>query len=213
MPKHDGHEPLKKLPGFEHINSYFDKTQNIHAAKLLPGDYYVTTGSEVIVTVLGSCISACIRDKVFGIGGMNHFMLPLTHEEKPQWGGSDVAAVTRYGNFAMEHLIADIISQGGMKKNLEIKIFGGGRIMKKMNDVGKRNIDFIREYLRGEALSVAAHDVGGDTPRKVYYYPSTGRVRMKRLQPLANDTIARREENYLHDIEVDPVSGDIDLFD
>ncbi|MDX8389264.1 MAG: chemoreceptor glutamine deamidase CheD [Mariprofundaceae bacterium] len=205
--------PMKKLPGFDHINTYYDKVHERHTAKILPGEYYVTTGSEAIVTVLGSCVSACIRDTVFGIGGMNHFMLPISHDEKPQWGGSDVAAITRYGNYAMEHMINDIIAQGGMKKNLEVKVFGGGRIMEKMNDVGKRNIDFIRGYLKGENLKVVAHDVGGISPRKVYYFPATGKVRMKRLQSLHNNTLISRETEYLRNIQTDEVSGEIDLFD
>jgi len=200
------------LPGFEHLNRYFDKAHGMEAVKLLPGEYYVSTCSEVIVTVLGSCVSACVRDKVFGIGGMNHFMLPLHHDERPQWGSSEVSAMTRYGNFAMEHLIHDVLSNGGLKKNLEIKVFGGGRIMRGMTDVGKNNIQFIQQFLRDEQLHIDGHDWGGDTPRKVYYFPKTGRVLMKRLTPLHNNTIEKREKIYMSNIDTQPVAGDIDLF-
>lgn len=68
------------LPGFEHINRYWDSVHQAAAAKLLPGEYYVTVEDEIIVTVLGSCVSACIRDPIRGIGGMNHFMLPISQQ-------------------------------------------------------------------------------------------------------------------------------------
>ncbi len=200
------------IPGFEHLNRYFDKTHGMDAVKLLPGEYYVSARSEVVVTVLGSCVSACIRDRVFGIGGMNHFMLPLHHDDRPQWGSSDVSAMTRYGNFAMEHLIHDILAHGGLKKNLEVKVFGGGRIMRGTTDVGRNNVQFIRQFLQDEGLSIDSHDCGGATPRKVYYFPKTGRVLMKRLVPLHNDTIEQREKAYMQSIEKQPVAGDIDLF-
>ncbi|MDX8398490.1 MAG: chemoreceptor glutamine deamidase CheD [Mariprofundaceae bacterium] len=206
-------DSIQRLPGFDHLNSYYDKTHNAYAVKLLPGEYYVSAQPEVIVTVLGSCVSACIRDRVFGIGGMNHFMLPLHHDERPQWGSSDVSAMTRFGNYAMEHMIHDILRHGGLKKNLEIKLFGGGRINQGQMDVGKTNIHFVQNYLQEEGLNVSGHDLGGDIPRKVYYFPKTGRVLMKRLQPLNNNTIAEREQTYMKAIDKQPVAGEIDLFD
>jgi len=211
MPRRNG-VSRGNLPGFGHLNRYYDANHAMNAVKLLPGEYYVSSQSEVVVTVLGSCVSACVRDRVFGIGGMNHFMLPLHHEDRPKWGQSDVSAMTRYGNFAMEHLIHDILTHGGLKKNLEVKVFGGGRIMRGMTDVGKNNIQFIQSFLREEGLDIVSHDWGGDTPRKVYYFPKTGRVLMKRLTPLHNDTIMEREKSYMQRIEQAPVSGEIDLF-
>lgn len=200
------------IAGFEHLNRYYDKAHAMDAVKLLPGEYYVSARSEVIVTVLGSCVSACVRDKVFGIGGMNHFMLPLHCDERPQWGSSEVSAMTRYGNYAMEHLIHGVLSNGGLKKNLEVKVFGGGRIMNGLTDVGKNNIQFVQGFLRDEQLNIDGHDWGGDTPRKVYYFPKTGRVLMKRLTPLHNDTIEQREHAYMKSIDAQPVAGEIDLF-
>jgi len=205
-------KPTGLIPGFEHLNRYFDKNHDMEAVKLLPGEYYVSARSEVIVTVLGSCVSACVRDKVFGIGGMNHFMLPLNHADRPQWGSSEISAMTRYGNFAMEHLIHDILSNGGSKKNLEVKVFGGGRIMRGSTDVGRNNIQFIQNFLKDENLTIDGHDWGGSTPRKVYYFPKTGRVLMKRLTPLHNNTIEEREKTYMQSIEKQDIAGDIDLF-
>jgi len=205
-------ESPSRLAGFEHINTYFDKRHGVHTAKLLPGEYYVTTDSEAVVTVLGSCVSACIRDTVFGIGGMNHFMLPIHKGGDQTWGGSVVDCVTRFGNYAMEHLINTILSHGGVRENLEIKLFGGGRIMSGMSDIGAQNIQFVHAYLRQENMAIAASDVSGNCPRKVYYFPKTGRVRLKRLRSLHNGTVVERETRYMREISKAPVAGDVELF-
>lgn len=200
------------LPGFEHINRYWDPVHRAYAAKLLPGEYYVTVEDEMIVTVLGSCVSACIRDPIRGIGGMNHFMLPAGRCDDDRWqhGGMDAAA--RYGNYAMELLINTILKYGGHRAHLEVKIVGGGRILRQMTDIGQRNIAFVREYLRTEGLQVLAEDVGDIHPRKVYYLPSLGKVRMQKLRALHNDTILHREKAYMHSLAQQPVHGDIELF-
>lgn len=200
----------KCLRGFHDINRYWDKTHDIFAAKILPGEYYVTTNKEAIVTVLGSCVSACIRDKVFGIGGMNHFMLPLNK-------GSEVSAMSnagRYGNFAMEKMINDILKHGGVRENLEVKIFGGGRVLKNMQtlDIGNGNINFVREYIETEHLKLVGEDVGDIFPRKVIYFPLTGKVRVKKLRQMHNRTIIERENSYMSSFETKPVESDIELF-
>lgn len=206
-------EPEGRFSGFEHINTYYDGMHGCYAAKILPGEYYVTSADECVVTVLGSCVSACVRDKVFGIGGMNHFMLPVTHSDTPRWGNSTVNVATRYGDYAMEHLMNDIISHGGLKKNFEVKLFGGGLINQGQSDIGGKNIKFVRQFLKDEGISVAAEDLGGIHPRKVYYFPQTGKVMMKRINTLHNNTIQKREEKYQHDLDADSISGDIELFD
>ena len=203
----------RALRGFEAINRYWDKVHAVYAAKILPGEYYVTIHDEVIVTVLGSCVSACIRDKVFGVGGMNHFMLPSGGDPgKPVISGNSDA--TRYGNHAMEQMINDILKNGGRRENLEIKIFGGGKVLQNMQtlDVGSRNIAFIKEYIRAESLKLLAEDVGDVYPRKVMFFPASGRVRIKKLRSLHNNTIIERENDYLQQIESQPVVGDIELF-
>jgi chemotaxis protein CheD len=201
------------LPGFQSINRYWDKVNNIFTAKILPGEFYVTTNHELITTVLGSCVSACIRDPIFGIGGMNHFMLPLEgNHGSSAWKNAGNSAATRYGNVAMELLINNILKHGGERKNLEVKVFGGGRILTQMTDVGRRNIDFVREYLQVEGLNIAAEDLGDTTPRKVNYDPISGKVRVKKLRSLHNDTIITREQTYMRDLEEQPTTGEIDLF-
>lgn len=201
------------LPGFDHINRYWDKTNNIHAAKILPGEYYVTANNELITTVLGSCVSACVRDRVFGIGGMNHFMLPMDgREQANSQENSLLSASTRYGNHAMEHLINDILKHGGSRKNLEVKIFGGGRILAQMTDVGRRNIEFVHDYIRVESLSLVSEDTGDVFPRKVIYFPISGRVMIKKLHSLHNDTVIDRETDYLRRLKNEPIEGEVDLF-
>lgn len=209
--KPDRPQPLA-LPGFEKINRYWDKVHRHYAAKILPGEYYVTTNSELIVTVLGSCISACVRDPIFGIGGMNHFMLPSQGASGGSWSAAGVSDSTRYGNFAMEHMINDILKNGGSKKNLEVKIFGGGRILAQMTDIGSRNISFVRDYIRVEGLHLLAEDVGDIHPRKVMFHPTTGKVKVKKLRSLHNNTIVERESAYMGALEEKPVAGEIDLF-
>ncbi len=201
------------LPGFEHINRYWDKDNKCVAAKLLPGEYYVTLRDEAVVTVLGSCVSACIRDRKTGIGGMNHFMLPENaRADGRQWGGDVLSSATRFGNNAMERLINDILKNGGERRALEVKIFGGGRILAQMTDIGQRNIEFVHDYVRTESLALVAEDTGDTCPRKVVYFPASGRVRVKKLRSLHNETIIQRETRYLQDIGKAPVSGSIELF-
>lgn len=206
-----GDEPElpRLLPGYEHINRYWDRTHETYAAKLLPGEYYVSMSAEMITTVLGSCVSACIRDCRLGIGGMNHFMLPHSDRLTAMESGSSAA---RYGSYAMEILINDILKNGGKRENLEVKLFGGGQMLAGMTDIGAKNIQFVREFLQLERLNLLAEDLGGVSPRKLVYFPATGKARVKTLQSMHNDTIVRREITYLESLKVQPVGGDVELF-
>lgn len=197
---------------FRAIKRYWDHQNDIVAAKLLPGEYYVTRDNEMITTVLGSCIAACIRDTELGIGGMNHFMLPETSEYSLTRTDSVIGNATRYGNYAMEHLINTILRNGGKRKNLEVKLFGGGKIIPTLGDVGLKNINFILEYIDTEALNLVSQDLGDIYPRKVNYYPLSGRVRMKKIKDLHNDTIIKREKQYRSSIKDMEVAGEVELF-
>ncbi|NOS73972.1 MAG: chemoreceptor glutamine deamidase CheD [Methyloglobulus sp.] len=201
------------VPGFDHVNRYWDREREVIAAKILPGEYYVTQQNELITTVLGSCVSACIRDRESGIGGMNHFMLPQTNSGKFNKGSEAIVGIaTRYGNYAMEHLINTILSNGGKRKNLEVKVFGGGKIIPALTDVGMKNIDFVLSYLDQEGLKILSQDLGDIYPRKVVYFPKTGKVAMKKIQDLHNDTIIQRERQYINTLKSAPVAGDVELF-
>ncbi|WP_339075172.1 chemoreceptor glutamine deamidase CheD [Teredinibacter turnerae] len=208
------YKPERPLKGFEHINRYWDKRMNTAAAKILPGECYVSRTGEMIVTVLGSCISACIRDRVIGIGGMNHFMLPVASSDSMITRPNAVNKELCYGNWAMEYLINAILKQGGKRERLEVKVFGGGRVLTCMTniDVGKRNIDFLLNYLERDGLAIAAQDLGHDYPRKVLYFPDTGAVKLKKLRTRANTTIEQREKAYLDSMVSKPAEGDIELF-
>ena len=200
------------LPGFDHISRHWDRVHDTSVAKILPGEYYVTVQDEMIATVLGSCIAACIRDPVFGIGGMNHFMLPASKSDETESRGSgDQSHIARYGNHAMELLINAILKHGGKRDHLEIKVFGGGRIMPQMMDIGQRNTAFVRDYIRTEGLNLLAEEVGSTYPRKVLYFPASGKVRMKKLRSLHTNTIAQKESQYLDSLQ-QPVVSNIELF-
>lgn len=191
-------------------NLYYDRNFDIQAAKILPGEYYATGRDMLIVTVLGSCVAACIRDPVTGIGGMNHFMLP--HDT--QSGAGLVSSSARYGTYAMELLINQIIKLGARRERLEAKLFGGGNVMKgfTVTDVGERNARFAIEYLKLEGIRLVAQDLRDDYPRKVYFFPATGRVLVKKLRSVHNDTIVRRERDYEHKLAAESVAGEVELF-
>ena len=213
MIKHRKEDFPPTLPGFESINRYWDNSKQKVVAKILPGEYYVTRNPELITTVLGSCVSACIRDPINGVGGMNHFLLPLNRGEEWTSESPPLDLASRYGAYAMEHMINDILKHGARRESLEVKIFGGSRIINTMTDVGNSNIRFVRNYLEVENLKLVAEDVGGSNPRKVLYIPETGKVMVKRIRELHNDTIARREVAYIDSFEKEAVEGEIDLFE
>ncbi|MDO9419624.1 MAG: chemoreceptor glutamine deamidase CheD [Herminiimonas sp.] len=191
-------------------NVYYDRTFDRDAAKILPGEYYYTGKDMLIVTVLGSCVSACIRDRVTGVGGMNHFMLPD--------GGGDadspISASARYGTYAMEVLINDLLKAGAKRENLEAKVFGGGAVLRGFSslNVGERNAQFVRDFLKVENIRVVAEDLNDIHPRKVYYFPRTGKVLVKKLKQLNNNTLVNREQDYANRLQNNKVAGDIELF-
>lgn len=190
---------------------YFDRTFDLDAAKISPGEYYFTDKNMLIVTVLGSCVSACIRDTVTGIGGMNHFMLPdgaKSDKDNP------VSESMRYGTYAMEVLINQLLRNGARRENLEAKIFGGGNVLRSFttNNVGDRNAAFVKKYLKDEGIRVTGEDLLDIYPRKVYFFPKTGKVLVKKLKQLNNYTLVKREEAYSSKLKTNDVGGEVDLF-
>ena len=205
-------DPQPVVPGFEHFERHWDREHG-WIVKILPGEYYVTRGEEVISTVLGSCIAACVRDPQLAVGGMNHFMLPQDATAGADaWLDPAVGLATRYGSYAMESLINDLLKLGAVRERLEIKLFGGGRVLPGMSDVGERNIRFIRDYMRIEGYPVAAEDLGGTQPRKVLYFPTSGRARLRKLRPVENRIISRHEQLYLESLGRHTPGGDVELF-
>lgn len=194
----------------EHLacNRYFDRHFSAEAAKILPGEYYVSDQGMLLVTVLGSCVAACIRDTEAGIGGMNHFMLPDD-------GGRDViAASARYGVYAMEVLINHLLKLGARRNRLEAKVFGGGAVLSSLasSNIGARNAEFVIDYLKTEKIPIVAKDLLDSYPRKVYFFPSNGRVLVKKLHRVHNETLFNREKDYKERLAGSKVEGDIELF-
>ncbi len=198
---------------FEEIlapNLYFDRQFNLDAVKILPGEYYVSARELLMVTVLGSCVAACVRDRVTGIGGINHFMLPDDRRDED----NRFSRSMRYGDYAMEILINQLLKLGARRSNLEAKVFGGGNVLPgfKNHVVGDRNAHFVLEYLATEGIPVMAKDLLGNHPRKVYFFSTTGRVLVKKLRTMHNDTIIERELNYSETLRQSKVEGDVELF-
>ena len=188
---------------------FYDPITASWTIKVLPGKFYITKrADEVIVTVLGSCVSACIRDVQTGIGGMNHFM--LASDAAGHWGGDQRS--TRYGNFAMEKLINELIKAGCPRERMEVKVFGGGNVTDTKNQIGTQNAEFVLRYLEDEGLPCSAHDLGGPYPRRIQYFPSTGRVVRKLLIGGDRDLIVREESEYAKGLAAKPTAGAVQLF-
>jgi len=200
--------------GFEETlapNLYFDREHNSEAVKILPGEYYATMRDMLLVTTLGSCVCACIRDKVSGIGGINHFMLPDSGHDKHNPLGHSA----RYGAYAMEVLINQLIKMGAKRSNFEAKVFGGAAVLQgfTVNNVGESNAEFVMNYLETEKIFVAAQDLLDIYPRKVYFFPRSGLVRVKNLKAVHNNSIVNREAEYNKRLYYAKLEGDVELFD
>ena len=196
---------------FAHVQQRFDSRVNAMVATLLPGDYFVATAGEMVATVLGSCVSACIRDRHLGVGGMNHFMLPIDESEGQSTWGTTPSSSTRFGNVAMERLINAILKLGAQRTDLEVKLVGGAKVLDAMTDIGARNIQFVRDYVRAEGFAVIGEDLGDVYPRKVIYHPQTGIARVKRLTR-TDRTVVADERRYIRNLDRTIINGEIELF-
>ena len=174
------------------------------------GDCHISDDPNVTLsTVLGSCVSACVRDATAQVGGMNHFLLAHQSGSAHERFG----ASARYGAFAMEELINKVLSVGsGSKQNLEIKVFGGGNINATLTDVGAENAEFVRNFLRGEGYQIASEDLGGGFARRVLYKPLSGRVFIKRLDSMTGQSVVREEMAIACRKPVAAPADDIELF-
>lgn len=202
------HHPQIKLHERRHGESDDASTQGYDVVKIFSGDWHVSTQpNEMLVTILGSCVSACIRDPIAKVGGMNHFLLP----------GNDIVVnelsdAARYGVYAMEALINGILKAGGRKDRLEVKVFGGGNVIQNSQRIGSKNAAFIRHFLKSEGYRIVSEDLEGDLPRRIHYFPDTGRVMMRKLRRKEDMRVVEEETRYSNSIVAKPVEGDIDLF-
>ncbi|MCA9472438.1 MAG: hypothetical protein MRJ96_12715 [Nitrospirales bacterium] len=194
---------------FAHIRRMTDTRFPHEIAVILPGEYFLSETPMVVYTVLGSCISVCLRDPYVGVGGMNHFMLAAPSA----YGGSDSWAESgRYGSYAMEMLINGILSRGGQRNRLEAKVFGGGKIYEGSLDVGAKNAAWAMDYLEQEGMPPIKADVGDVCPRKVYYFTNSGKVLMKKLDRLESHSIVQEEKRYKSTLETTTTKADVTLF-
>ena len=189
-------------------SSYYDARLGAPVHTLAPGSFHVATADELISTLLGSCVAACIYDPLRAIGGMNHFLLPDGGPGDSQ--GGPVSSSNRYGVFAMESLINALLARGASKARLRVKLFGGGRILSQLSDVGARNIEFVRRFVETERLPVEAEDLGGEQARRVLMFPATGKVRVRKLPMLGARDVGLEETQYLR--TVTPPRGSVELF-
>ncbi len=193
----------------ESPNRYFDPHLERESVKLLPGEYFATRRDVALVTVLGSCVAACLRDREQGIGGMNHFMLPR--------GSADAGPVSesaRYGVHAMELLVNQLVRLGARRRNLEAKVFGGGNVVPGFTalNIGEANAKFVRTFLRAESIPVVAEDLQGTISRKVYFFPVSGRVLVRGIARTHNQTILEREVQYFERLRELPAGGQVEMF-
>lgn len=185
---------------------FYDNQFQTNSVKVLPGEYFVSNENIAITTVLGSCIAACLWDTKHLVGGMNHFMLP---------DGDSNDTSGRYGSYAMELLINELLKAGGKKDCLQAKIFGGGQVMSGFNtmNVGERNTRFVIDYLQTERINIVSQDVMDIYPRRVVFFPTTGRAMVKRLahsHPESLENSAKKGNAKV--IAKNHAGGSVDLF-
>jgi len=202
--------PVDALARDRAVRRYRDPRFEAMVVKVFPGEHYVSDSpEEMLVTILGSCVAACIRDPMIGIGGMNHFMLP--ESDDGQWGRA--SARLRYGNFAMEQLINDILKQDGRRERLEVKVFGGANVLANGGCIGHQNAEFVEAYLKTERLPITAAHLFGVYPRRVHYFPVTGKVKMLELRRRTDLADLETEAWYQRSLRTTEAAGSVELFE
>ncbi len=195
----------------DHLASlkYFDRHFDRVAVKVLPGEYYAGRNPELMVTVLGSCVTVCLLDPFSGVGGMNHFLLPGNQDDPDLTTSSG-----RYGVYAMELLINHLLKLGARRERLQAKVFGGGNVLKGFGpgSVGERNVEFVLRYLATEGLKVYAKDVLGNSPRKVYFFPDSDQVLVRKINDGMQSLIVDQEKDYQRQLLQDKPSSSVELF-
>jgi chemotaxis protein CheD len=205
-------QALRRRPRKDGEASFFfhDAALGRASAKVLPGEYFVDSQEIVITTTLGSCVAACLHDRTAGLGGMNHFMLP----DSTSTSSRDSGASGRFGAFAMELLINEMLKRGARRSSLEAKIFGGGQVMKSLagTSIGEKNVAFVQAFLAQERIPVLASDVLDLCPRKICLFPDTGKVLCKRLPATHGAEFEQQEARYRAQVVQQTRGGDVELF-
>ena len=202
-------DSARRAAGQRQGGSYFNPQFQAQALKVLLGRHQVSDRPDVMmVTTLGSCVAACIHDPAAAVGGMNHFLLPEVPATEA--GGADAAA--RYGSVAMEWLINDLLARGAKRSRLEVKVFGGARVIRSSADIGQCNARFVVDYVHREGLRLTGQDLGGTAARRIHFFPHSGRVLRKILRPEALPETVGQEIHFLSTLRTAPIEGDVELF-
>jgi chemotaxis protein CheD len=200
--------PLGISPEAER-KSHYDASSRATAMWIYQGDFYVSSRPDLyLTTVLGSCIAVCARDPVTGCGGMNHFLLPDTDLGDDQYP----SLALRYGSYSIERLINAILSRGGRRERLEVKVFGGANVNDITSNIGGRNVDFIEHYFARERISITSADLRGTYPRKLRYFPSIGRAQVSEIRDQEANSVVITESEMLMNMNFQAATGSIDVF-
>ncbi|WP_244291618.1 MULTISPECIES: chemotaxis protein CheD [Vibrio] len=199
-----------------YVNRFYHNQKKQHVVKVLPGGVYCTDQPEIISTGLGSCVAACIWDPYAHVGGMNHFLLPIAHStEHHHWSHDDVVSTaSRYGSYAMEMLINQLISLGAERVHMRMKLFGGAQMLGRKSAIGEKNVDFILRYAKQERFEIDAYDLGGLEPRKILFDPLTGKAWLKRIPFAEISHLKHEEDHYAQQVEIEShkPADDVELF-
>jgi len=185
------------------MSRYWEARLNSFVVQVLPGELHVTSEDVVITTVLGSCVSACLRDVRRGVGGINHFMLPNVLR-------GDEGNSARYGVYALECLVNQVLEGRGRRGDLEAKVFGGGRVIDGGGDIGKGNIDLVRKFFATENIPIEAEDLGDTFARRIRYWPKSGRAQVQRIPMARAADVVKTERRAASTII--PMAGTVELF-
>ena len=174
---------------------------------LVQGEYKVSEDPDIVfTTILGSCVGACIRDPERGIGGMNHFLLPGPSV------GADARESERLGVHLMELLLNGLMRQGAQRDRLEAKLFGGARMMQGLSDIGAKNSEFARHFLKYEGIRVIGGDTGGEKGRRLQFWPVSGRARQSYITSDVESANRASASRTPLAAQARPAFGEIDLF-
>jgi len=185
------------------VSTYWEPRLGLFVVQVLPGELHVTSENVVITTVLGSCVSACVRDTRRAIGGINHFMLP----DVVRGDNGDSA---RYGVYALECLVNQVLGGRGKRSDLEVKVFGGGRVIDGGGDVGRGNIDLVRRFFADEGIAICSEDLGDRLARRIRYWPTTGRAQVQHIPMSRARDVVKTEAQAARTMVSTP--GSVELF-
>lgn len=201
------HSILAESQKQNNSGSYWDPRWQRNVVKVMPGEIYTSSEDIVITTVLGSCVSACLYDPYLKMGAMNHFMLPTLNKAE-----TEVSRLARFGSYAMEKVINELLKLGCEKSRLQVKVTGGGNMLGAGADIGVKNTQFVLDYLLAEGLQIISADLGGTRARRVAFFPTEGRLLVRKLENQRSRDLESMERRYLIEVNKQLDDSDVELF-